>query len=143
MLNISYKYRNQIKDFINNITFTEFNITDWGTKDIDNMKNRYLNFWVELKDDKVVGTLGVYEENGCVYIARVYIDNSLRGSGIATNMMNTALEYCKSLGYTKVHLSTIPEMERANFFYVKMGFKKVPSLPDGTSKNKCCYIKTL
>jgi len=80
--------------------------------DIDNIADAYLayeraHFWVAEVDGKVVGMVGVAEdEPDLAEVRRLRVDPDYRNRGIAHKLMETALSFCNHHGYLKVVLDT-------------------------------------
>lgn len=80
--------------------------------DIDNIPEAYLNeerahFWVAEYEGRVVGTVGVAEdEPHLAQIRRLRVDPDYRDRGIGAKLMETALQFCRHHGYLKVVLDT-------------------------------------
>lgn len=58
------------------------------------------------------------------WIEDVVVDKEYRGRGIATKLINYAIESAKANGISSLNLTSRPERENANKLYVKLGFKK-------------------
>ncbi|MCX6769133.1 MAG: GNAT family N-acetyltransferase, partial [Candidatus Micrarchaeota archaeon] len=63
------------------------------------------------------------------YLKRMYVDKKFRGTGLAKELLETALAFARKNNYSEVYLGTVPEMAAANMFYQKHGFKKIKALP--------------
>ena len=51
--------------------------------------------------------------------------NEIRGKGAGKDLINTAMEFCKSRGYHRVYLWTFAGLNAARHLYEKSGFKLV------------------
>lgn len=58
------------------------------------------------------------------WIEDVVVDREYRGQGIATKLINHAVEVAKTNGVHSIDLTSRPERENANRLYIKLGFKK-------------------
>lgn len=56
-------------------------------------------------------------------LEKIYLRRAFQGSGLATSLMNLAIEKSKELGFEKLYLGVWQENERAIAFYKKMGFE--------------------
>jgi predicted GNAT family N-acyltransferase len=74
---------------------------------------------VALLDGDLVGTLRILFLDEHVKIGRVAVAPSARGRGIATRMMNHAMEHARSLGRTKFYLTA--QIDKLAL-YEKLGF---------------------
>ena len=57
-------------------------------------------------------------------IEDVVVDEKYRGRGIATKLVNYAIEKAKNNGVISLDLTSRPERENASKLYLKLGFKK-------------------
>jgi GNAT superfamily N-acetyltransferase len=63
--------------------------------------------------------------NGIVELRRMYLDRGHRGLGIAQRMLEHAQARARTLGFTRMILSTAEIQEAAHRFYCKSGFEQV------------------
>ena len=86
----------------------------------------------------MVGADGVCE------LQKMYAFKEVRGSGIATKLLEICLEFAKK-HYNKCYLETFANMERANSFYKKNGFINLEKPLIKTDHYACdmWYIKPL
>ena len=105
-------------------------------------------YWVAVdENDKVVGGAGIGilpKENGVCELQKMYCIKEVRGTGIAHQLLETALEYAKKY-YEKCYLETLSNMIAANKFYLKYGFTRLDK-PCGDTGHYTCdvwYIKKL
>lgn len=83
------------------------------------------NFWVCLRDQQVIGTIGVVDiGNNQVALKKMFVHRSWRGSvhGISGQLMARALDWCRQKGVKQVFLGTTAQMVAAHRFYEKHGF---------------------
>lgn len=96
-------------------------------------------FWVALAGDQVVGTVGLeLLSGGNAVLKRMMTDRQYRGaSGLAAELLATAMEWGRSLGVERIYLGTMLQFKAAQRFYVKHGFVEVPldDLPRDLSVN--------
>lgn len=62
-------------------------------------------------------------EGRVMELEKIYLRKAFQGSGLATSLMNLAIEKSKELGFEKLYLGVWQENERAITFYKKMGFE--------------------
>lgn len=74
----------------------------------------------------------------------MYLSQSIRGNGIAKELLNTALDFAK-LHYNQCYLETLQNMHAANRFYMKNGFELLDEPLAGSEHFACdvWYIKNL
>lgn len=84
---------------------------------------------VAMRDDRVVGTLQLtftpslsYRGGWRATVESVRTDESLRGQGIGTALMNHAIELSKRKGCVLIQLSTHNTRTDAQRFYTRLGF---------------------
>ena len=129
------KYREAVRDLIYGIKEKEFGERGKNHPDLLDISESYQktergNFWLSFENDKLVGTIGLYELSPDVgYFARFYVDKDYRRKGIGSKLFYTLFEFAKKHNYKKIFLNTSSDQEAANKFYVKMGFKRVYSFP--------------
>ncbi len=83
------------------------------------------NFWVALQDDKVVGSIGVVDiGKDAVALKKMFVLKECRGKelGVASRLMQTAKDWCRSKGISEIFLGTTAQMAAAQRFYEKNGF---------------------
>ena len=120
--------------FILGILEGEFGITGVERPDLYRIPEVYQkgksNFWLAIENGEVVGTaaLADYGE-GRGYLKRMYVGKEFRGTGLAKNLLDTALAFARKNGFQEIFLGTVPEMAVANKFYQKNGFKRINELP--------------
>ncbi len=109
-----------IKKFISEILQNIFKSPAKALEDLDNIKKNFDKFWIATEDNKIIGTIGIKNEQGKARISRMYISKDYRRKGLGKKLMSLALNYCKN-NYKEVFLSTYKQMNSVDF-YKKMGF---------------------
>lgn len=129
------KYKEAVRELIFEIKEKEFGQPSKSRPDLANIKEFYQktgrgNFWIALEDDKLVGTIGLYELSPDIgYFVRFYIDKNYRRKGICSKLFFTLIEFAKKNNYKKIILTTSSDQEAAIKFYDKMGLTRVCSPP--------------
>jgi len=124
-------YSQQIVDLIIPIQQIEFGvpITLEDQPDLMDIESNYHatggNFWAAFQDGKVVGTIALIsigDENGV--IRKMFVSKDFRGKefGIAQNLLNGLITYCKARGITDLYLGTVDILKAAIRFYERNGF---------------------
>ena len=126
--------------------------TAWGDKALDYLSKVYVldknGYWVAESDDgQVVAGVGIgilEGESDICELQKMYCLKQYRGTGIAQNLLDTALDFAKSY-YKKCYLETRDNMERAKSFYERNGFVHTCATFGATGHGGCDYhyIKTL
>ncbi|MCR5373505.1 MAG: GNAT family N-acetyltransferase [Solobacterium sp.] len=82
------------------------------------------------KDNELVGTITLMGEDDRVARLRfLIVDPAYRGIGLGKEIVLTALEWAKEMGYTHVYLTTHSILETARAMYTSMGFRKTGEGP--------------
>jgi len=138
-----------VLQLLSDILVNEFKIAlDFDNLDSDLMdiKNHYNKddggcFWiVEWEDNsKIIGTvairkvkeisLGDTNNDNPVNICelkRMFLSKQFRGKGIGQQMLDTALDYAKKAGYSKIFLYSSKDLKASRHLYLKNGFIDIP-----------------
>jgi len=83
-------------------------------------------FWVVEYEGEIVGSFGI-ESRGVndTELRRMYLDKAYRGLGVAQRMLDCAEAEARTLGFTKMILSTAQIQKAADRFYRRNGFRLV------------------
>lgn len=80
-------------------------------------------FWVAVRDGELIGTCGVFPVAPATFeLRKMYLRPAARGTGLGTELLDTAIAWVRRHGGTRVVLDTIEEMTRAIAFYEAHGF---------------------
>ncbi len=124
----------------------------WSDPDLGRFSEIYnkegCKYWVaEDENGKIVGGVGIGKLQGyndICELQKMYCLPEARGTGVAHELMDLALEFAKKY-YKKCYLETLSNMIAANKFYKKYGFKSLDK-PIGSTGHYSCdvwYIKEL
>lgn len=97
--------------------------------DLDYIREAYFDddrhhFWVAVQGDRCVGMIGVAsDEDHTAEIRRLRVDRALQSSGIAAQLLETAIAHCKHHGYLKIRLDTRFEKDEAVGLFDRIGFQ--------------------
>lgn len=131
---VEYKdvYKEKVVDLLVQIILNEFDmnedIEDIKNFDYNSYKNGGGNLWLAVdEEDNVIATsaIEVNNEKNEAKLVRVYLNKEYRGTGIATEMLNMAIDFVKSINFNRIILGTYKKLERAVKFYEKNGFKEI------------------
>lgn len=78
--------------------------------------------------DKLVGTIALINAgNGVGAIRKMFVIKEYRGKefGIAQQLLDTLLQYCRENNIPRVCLGTVGQLQAAQRFYEKNGFQKL------------------
>lgn len=121
--------------------------TAWADPDLGRFSEIYNSegnkYWVaEDENGKIVGGTGIgYLTKEVCELQKMYCLPNARGTGVAHQLMQTALEYAKQY-YKSCYLETLDNMTRAQKFYEKYGFKRVDK-PVVITEHFACEVKYL
>ncbi|MEK4188367.1 GNAT family N-acetyltransferase [Paenibacillus sp. FSL L8-0494] len=104
-------------------------------------------YWVVEEGGEVLGGCGIApfgNDDKICELQKMYLSQSIRGNGIANELLNTALDFSK-LHYNQCYLETLQNMHAANRFYTKNGFELLEKPLAGSEHFACdaWYIKNL
>jgi putative acetyltransferase len=140
----------EIAELIRKI-FREFRIDKPGTvyfdPTTDNLYNLFRTFgsvyWIAEEESVILGGCGVYPTpglpEGYAELVKLYLASSHRGKGIGWQLMVKTIESAKKLGYSKLYLESMPELDKAISLYEKAGFRNICG-PMGNSGHFGCNI---
>ena len=81
--------------------------------------------WYAEADHSVVGSIAIDGEDltgGRAHLRWFIVDGGLRGTGIGKALIETALQFCDTRGFSAVHLWTFEGLDTARRLYEKHGF---------------------
>ena len=61
-------------------------------------------------------------EDAICELKRVYVHADYRGAGLGRLLTETALQAAREMGYARIRLDTLPQMEPAQSLYESLGF---------------------
>ncbi len=139
------EYQSQVVDLILSIQQQEYNISITVERQPDLFAIEYFyqtgigNFWVALYDNKVIGTISLFDiGNNQAALRRMFVQKEYRGSEYETAklLLNNAIKWAKDKSIETIHLGTTINFKAAQRFYDKNGFKRIPAkdLPDSFPK---------
>jgi GNAT superfamily N-acetyltransferase len=81
-----------------------------------------------LVDGECVGVVGVrrFDDSACE-LKRMYVRPSSRGTGLGRALAEAAIAAARELGYQRMLLDTIEDMQAANALYELLGFDQIPA----------------
>ena len=121
----------QIVQLVNSILGSEFSKDQsaYPAEDLKRMGEHYRGpgstFLVAEDDRKIVGTLGVKQEDPkTAILRRLFVDPAYRGKGVGSRLLEEALAFCKTQGIHEVVIRTSSNMEQAIRLCCSVGFKE-------------------
>ena len=115
---------------------TEFKANKPGTAYFDESTNHLSTlfqvqkavYWVVEENGEIIGGGGIYPTEGLpadtCELVKLYLHQNARGKGLGKALMDKCLEKAKELGYKKIYLESMPELNQAVSLYEKLGFAK-------------------
>ena len=82
-------------------------------------------FWTAALEGRIEGSIaidGLHAAEHGAHLRWFILSDSLRGMGIGNQLINTAIDFCRSLGYKLVYLWTFEGLNAARRLYEKVGF---------------------
>ena len=146
----------KVKEFISDIIVNEFkfklefNTLDSDILEIDKIYNKSNRscFWVaetvvndndysntqeKQQKQKIIGTTAVRNlkqfESTCE-LKRMYVSSDFRRLGIGQKLLDTAIGFAKSAGYSRMVLDSSKALHAARALYLKSGFVDIPRYND-------------
>lgn len=86
------------------------------------------NFWLALKENEVIGTIGLIDiGDEQVVLRKMFVNQKYRGKefGVAKQLLDAAFDWCKQKGVKAIFLGTVDKYYAAHRFYEKNGFSEV------------------
>jgi len=129
-------------DFVKNSSWRESPIIakNWE-------ENNYLDWeriFVAIENNNIVGHCSLNEKDSVPnveytpYIQAVFVNEQYRGNRISEKMINSAIEYAKTLGFDKVYIVS----DHKNF-YEKYGFEKIDEKNDYRGELQSIFFKKI
>jgi len=105
-----------------------------------NTKSKY---FVALQNNEVVGGAGIFPTEGLpndtCELVKMYLHPSVRNIGLGKLMIAQCIATAKAMGFKKIYLETLPELNKAVKVYEAFGFNYLPQ-PLGNSGHTGCDI---
>jgi GNAT superfamily N-acetyltransferase len=107
---------------------------DLGFQEIDrelgDLETAYGPPWgrilVALADSDVVGCVALRPlEPGCCEMKRLYVRPAFRGTGLGRRLALAVIEQGRELGYERMRIDTLPQMQAARVLYASLGFREI------------------
>ena len=100
-------------------------------------------YFIAEENGVLLGGGGIYPTanlpQGTCELVKLYLSAAARGKGIGKLLMEQCFTVAKDLGYKKIYLETMPELNIAVPMYEKMGFTYLDA-PQGNSGHCGCDI---
>lgn len=98
-------------------------------------------------NNKLIGACGIYPTEGlpegCGELVKLYLDKAYRNKGIGKELMLKSINSAKEMGYNKLYLESLPELNQAVDLYKKVGFKQLEERLGNSGHFACNLWMTL
>ena len=79
-------------------------------------------------EDSLAGCVAVRPIDAAICeLKRLYVRSACRGTGLGRRLTETALQAARDLGYKRIRLDTLPQMQAAQRLYEDLGFQDIPA----------------
>ncbi|GAB6906022.1 GCN5-related N-acetyltransferase [Desulfosarcina cetonica] len=85
-------------------------------------------FWTMSVNGRVEGSIaidGIHAEDEGAHLRWFFVSDALRGKGAGNQLIDTAINFCRSKNYKKIYLWTFEGLFAARHLYEKAGFRLV------------------
>jgi GNAT superfamily N-acetyltransferase len=85
-------------------------------------------FWTALMDGRVEGSIaidGIHGQSEGAHLRWFILSDALRGKGVGKQLIDKAINFCRTKGYKKIYLWTFEGLNAARHLYERSGFKLV------------------
>ena len=108
--------------------------TVYFDSNLDHLSDFYLGdeserfYYIALENDEVVGGIGLarfefYDD--CAELQKLYLADSVKGSGIGYTLISMIEDKARELGYKQMYLETHTNLAAAIHVYEKSGYKEI------------------
>ncbi len=149
-----YDYKDEIKSLFTEYTqylvendskFKEYLEIQKYDNEINNLEDKYGVPWgrlyIAFYENQVAGCIALRKlnETECE-MKRLYVKPEFRNKGIAKTLVEKVISDSKEIGYSSMHLDTLPFLQTAIKMYRKMGFYEIECYNDSPIDNTI-YMK--
>jgi len=88
-------------------------------------------FWIAVLGGRIEGSITIdalHAEDEGAHLRWFIMSDALRGKGIGSQLIGTAIGFCRDKGYKRVYLWTFEGLNAARHLYEKAGFRLVEQL---------------
>ncbi len=103
-------------------------------EDLLDIKQNYLDkgqaFWIAVDEfDRVIGCIGTkIDDEGNVFLSRLYVRFDLKRKGIGGRLLETAENFAREKGYKELHVHLAKDYLESDIFYSKHGYQEYKEL---------------
>ena len=108
--------------------------TVYFDSNLDHLSDFYLGdkterfYFIALEDEEVVGGIGLARFeffDDCAELQKLYLADSVKGSGIGYTLISMIEDKARELGYKQMYLETHTNLATAIHVYEKSGYKEI------------------
>jgi len=125
----------QIRKFIKNIIFNEYDQQKVLRKDLKDLKvyiKKKNKLYLLIDNNNIYGTIGVIGMRDKAILKRFYIKKMMRGKGFGSLLFNKAFSFIKKNNFKYICLyCDTKKMKKAYQLYLNKGFKIIKEREDG------------
>ncbi len=100
-------------------------------------------YYVALKDERIMGGGGIFPTDGLpedtCELVKMYLLPEARGIGLGRTIIEKCIETARELGFRRIYLETMPELQQALKVYERFGFTYLTG-PMGNSGHFGCEL---
>jgi putative acetyltransferase len=100
-------------------------------------------YFVVVKDDRIMGGGGIFPTEGLpedtCELVKMYLLPEARGIGLGRTIIEKCIETARELGFRRIYLETMPELQQALKVYERFGFTYLDG-PMGNSGHFGCEL---
>jgi putative acetyltransferase len=98
-------------------------------------------YYVALKNERIMGGGGIFPTDGLpddtCELVKMYLLPEVRGIGLGRTIIEQCIETARNLGFRRIYLETMPELQQALNVYERFGFTYLTG-PMGNSGHFGC-----
>lgn len=80
--------------------------------------------WIAEMNQQIVGSVIIFQEKpGVAHLRTLILHPAARGRGLGRTLMQSAIDFCREVGYQKITLETFDELTAALYLYESFGFQ--------------------
>jgi len=80
--------------------------------------------WIAEMNQQIVGSVIIFQEKpGVAHLRTLILHPAARGRGLGRTLMQSAIDFCREVGYQKITLETFDELTAALHLYESFGFQ--------------------
>jgi GNAT superfamily N-acetyltransferase len=102
---------------------------------LERFDERTDGFWTAVVDGRIEGAIaidGFRAATEGAHLRWFVMSDALRGQGVGSRLMETAMAFCQSRGFDRVYLWTFEGLDAARHLYEKHGFALTAQQPGST-----------